>query len=75
MYSKIKFPSFVLFAYIISSILFAQSGPKVVMTPAKYDFGNIIQDSVVTLIFAITIEGDSKLKIIKVSASCGLTKI
>ncbi len=75
MYSKIKFPSFVLFAYLLSSFLFAQSGPKVVMTPAKYDFGNIIQDSVVTFNFSITNEGDIELKITKVSASCGCTAV
>ena len=72
---KTKILALVLVAYIFSSFMFAQSGPKAVMTPTKYDFGNIIQDSVVTLKFAITNEGDADLKITKVSASCGCTAV
>ena len=61
----------VLFIYLFTGFLFAQ--PKTVAHPMEYDFGDIIQDSIVTTNFVITNEGSDLLKITKVSASCGCT--
>lgn len=58
-----------------TSFAFAQFKlePKAVVKPMAYDFGEIIQDSVVTTYFVIANEGSELLKIKKVSASCGCT--
>jgi len=62
---------------VFTSFAFAQFKlePKAVVKPMAYDFGDIIQDSVVTTYFVITNEGSDLLKIIKVSASCGCTAV
>lgn len=72
---KIKNLSFVLFVFIFTSFSFAQfkSEPKAVVKPVAFDFGTIIQDSVVTTYLVITNEGSNLLKIKKVWASCGCT--
>ncbi len=72
---KTKTLELFLFVIVFAGFTFAQFGPKAVITPTSYDFGNIVQDSVVTFKFAITNEGDSELKITKVSASCGCTAV
>jgi hypothetical protein len=58
-----------------TSFAFAQFKlePKAVVRPMAYDFGNIIQDSVVTIYFVIKNDGSNLLKINKVWASCGCT--
>lgn len=72
---KIKILSVVLFVSVFTSFSFAQLKlePKAVVKPMSFDFGTIIQDSVVTTYFVITNEGAGLLKIKKVSASCGCT--
>ncbi len=74
---KIKILTLVLFVFVFTSFAFAQFKlePKAVVRPMAYDFGNIIQDSVVTTYFVITNEGSNLLKIKKVSASCGCTVV
>lgn len=62
---------------VLSGFVIAQSAsePKTVIKPMYYDFGNIVQDSVVTTFFVITNEGGGLLKIRKVDASCGCTAV
>lgn len=73
--NKIKILSLVLLVFVFTSFSFAQSklDPKAVVKPMTFDFGTIIQDSVITTYFVITNEGADLLKIKKVSASCGCT--
>ena len=52
-----------------------ENEPKAVIRPMVYDFGDIVQDSVVTYYFVITNEGGDLLKITNVSASCGCTAV
>lgn len=61
--------------YASSSFLLAQFKPKAVINPMTYDYGNIVQDSVVTTIFVITNGGNDILKINDVKASCGCTAV
>ncbi len=49
--------------------------PQAVVRPMAYNFGDIIQDSVVTTYFVITNEGSALLKIKNVWASCGCTAV
>lgn len=70
---KIFLLSIIIFAS--SSLLWAQFEPKAVIHPMTYDYGNIVQDSVVTTIFVITNEGNDILKINDVKASCGCTAV
>jgi hypothetical protein len=73
--NSIKIQLLVFFLFGFTSIAFAQfkQEPKAIVKPMTYDFGDIIQDSVVTTYFVITNEGGELLKIIKVWASCGCT--
>lgn len=71
--NKTKIFSFFLFAFVFASLVFAQ--PEAVIHPMAYDFGDIVQDSVVTKIFVITNEGNDVLKITRVWASCGCTAV
>lgn len=64
---------FILFTGFVNAQF--ENGPKAVIVPMNYDFGNIIQDSVVTTNFKITNEGNDLLKIKNVSASCGCTAV
>lgn len=82
--NKIKTQTLVLFVFVFmgihpyrTSFSFAQFKlePKAVVKPMAFDFGTIIQDSVVTTYFVITNEGADLLKIKKVSASCGCTAV
>jgi hypothetical protein len=70
---KNKILSIVLFAFVIAANITAQ--PRAVISLMAYDYGNIIQDSVVTKIFVITNEGSEVLKINDVKASCGCTAV
>lgn len=69
--------SLILSVIVFVSFGFAQfeNEPKAVIIPMAYDFGNIIQDSVVTTYYVITNEGSDLLKITNVSASCGCTAV
>lgn len=69
--------SIVLFVFAFTSFAFAQfeNEPKAVIKPMAFDFGDIVQDSVVTYYFVIKNEGGDLLKITKVSASCGCTAV
>lgn len=69
--------SIVLFLFAFTSFGFAQfeNEPKAVIKPMAFDFGDIVQDSVVTNYFVIKNEGGDLLKITKVSASCGCTAV
>jgi hypothetical protein len=69
--------SFILLVIVLSNIAFAQFEieSKAVIQPMAYDFGDIVQDSVVTYHFVITNEGGDLLKITNVSASCGCTAV
>ena len=71
--NKTKIFSFFLFAFVFASLIFAQ--PKAVIHPMEYDFGDIVQDSIVTKIFVIKNLGTEMLKIIEVKASCGCTAV
>ena len=71
--NKTKIFSFFLFAFVFASLVFAQ--PKAVIHPMEYDFGDIVQDSIVTKIFVIKNLGTEMLKIIEVKASCGCTAV
>ena len=75
--NEIKILTPVLFVFVFASFVFAQFEfePKAVIRPMAYDFGDIIEDSVVTTIFVITNEGNDLLKITKVWASCGCTAV
>jgi hypothetical protein len=72
---KTKILALFLFVFVFTSFSNAQfkSEPKAVVKPMAFDFGTIIQDSVVTTYFMITNKGTDILKIKKVSASCGCT--
>jgi hypothetical protein len=74
---KTKILELVLFVIVFAGFTFAQFEfePKTVIRPMKYDFGDIIQDSVITTIFVITNEGSDLLKIDTVWASCGCTAV
>lgn len=82
--NKTKIFSFFLIAFVFvgihpygTSLIFAQfeKGPKAVIRPTGYDFGNIVQDSIIARNFVITNGGSDVLKITKVSASCGCTAV
>ena len=75
--NEIKILTPVLFVFVFASFVFAQFEfePKAVIRPMAYDFGDIIEDSVVTTIFVITNEGNDLLNITKVWASCGCTAV
>lgn len=64
---------FILFTGFVNAQF--ENGPKAVIVPMNYDFGNIIQDSVVTTNFIITNEGNILLRINNVTASCGCTAV
>lgn len=70
---KIRVLTSVLFFLVSGSFVLAQ--PKAVIKPLAYDFGEIIQDSVVSTIFVITNVGTDVLKINEVKASCGCTAV
>lgn len=72
-FSRRIFPLLIFF----SGFVFAQfeSEPKAVIRPMTFDFGEIVQDSIVTTNFVITNEGGDLLKITKVHASCGCTAV
>ena len=81
---RTKILSLILFVSVFTSFGFAQfweslalpeKEPKAVIRPMAYDFGDIIQDSIVTTNYVITNEGSDTLKITKVSASCGCTAV
>ena len=81
---RTKILSLILFISVFASFGFAQfwesmalpeKEPKAVISPMAYDFGDIIQDSVVTTYYVITNEGNDLLKITNVSASCGCTAV
>jgi len=74
---RIKILILAQFVFVFTSLNFAQIKlePKAVVKPMAYDFGDIIQDSVVTTIFVITNAGSDLLKITKVWASCGCTAV
>ena len=61
MNSETKSLMLVLLIYLFSGFVSAQ--PKAVVKPLTYDFGDIIQDSVVTTTFIIKNEGTDLLKI------------
>lgn len=69
--NKNKILSTVLFTFIFFAEIFAQ--PNAVIKPMSYNYGSIVQDSVVTTIFVITNEGTDNLKINDIKASCGCT--
>ena len=71
--NKTKIFSFFLFTFVFASLVFTQ--PKAVIHPMAYDFGDIVQDSVVTKIFVIKNQGSEMLKINEVKASCGCTAV
>ena len=71
--NKTKIFSFFLFTFVFASLVFTQ--PKAVIHPMEYDFGDIVQDSVVTKIFVIKNQGSEMLKINEVKASCGCTAV
>lgn len=75
--NSIKIQLLVFFLFGFTSIAFAQfkQEPKAIVKPMTYDFGDIIQDSVVTTYFVITNEGGELLKIKKVWTSCGCTAV
>ncbi|MEG8946451.1 DUF1573 domain-containing protein [Rosettibacter firmus] len=62
---------FLLAIPVLLGNIYAQ--PKAVFKPMSYDFGNIVQDSVVEKIFVITNEGNDTLKIHDIKVSCGCT--
>lgn len=67
------FLCFILFTGFVNAQF--EKGPKAIIQPLTYDFGDILQDSVVTIYFVITNEGSEILKITKVNASCGCTAV
>ena len=70
---KSKILSLLLFTFISAGNVSAQ--PKAIINPMAYNFGDIVQDSVVSKIFIITNEGTEVLKINDVKASCGCTAV
>ena len=70
---KVKILSLVLFVLLPICLVFSQ--PKAVIHPMEYDFGEIIEDSVVTKNFVITNKGSELLKITDIKASCGCTAV
>lgn len=77
MNSKKNIVGLVLFVIVFAGFSYAQfeNEAKAVIVPMSYDFGNIVQDSVVTTFYVITNEGNSLLKITNVTASCGCTAV
>lgn len=73
--NSIKISFCIFFIFVSTSFLWAQSEPKAVIEPMTYDYGDIMQDSVVTKIFVITNEGNDILKITDIKASCGCTAV
>jgi hypothetical protein len=73
--NSLRIPLIVFFLFASTSILWAQFEPKAVIHPMTYDYGKIVQDSVVTTIFVITNEGNDILKINDVKTSCGCTAV
>lgn len=70
---RIRVLTFVLF--VLVSATFTKAQPKVSIKPLSYDFGAIIQDSIVSTKFLITNEGSELLKITSVKSSCGCTAV
>lgn len=64
----------VLIAFLLVSIIKAQSvGPKIYSLEKQFDFGQIVEGSIVTHEFEIVNNGDAELHLIKVASSCGCT--
>lgn len=70
---KVRVLTFVFFVLVFAN--FAKAQPKVVIKPLSYDFGEIIQDSIVATKFVIINEGGELLKITSVKSSCGCTAV
>ena len=68
---KIRVLTFVLF--VLLSVSFTKAQPKAIVRPLSYDFGEIIQDSIVSTKFVIINGGSEPLKITSVKPSCGCT--
>jgi len=59
---------------LLSTLLLAQNkAPKISIEPDEFDFGKIVEGTVVNKEFKITNKGNDVLKIEKVRASCGCT--
>lgn len=64
-----------LFVLLAGTLLFAQNkkASKIVVTPGEFDFGKIVEGTVVTKDFEIKNAGNDTLIIKRVRASCGCT--
>jgi len=54
-------------------IAFAEGAPKIVVSPEKYDFGQVEEGASPKAVFTIKNEGDAQLMISDVKPSCGCT--
>ena len=65
--------SFILFLFIVSVANAQFMGPKITSLEKEFDFGQIVEGSIVVHDFIITNDGDEELYLIKVSSTCGCT--
>jgi hypothetical protein len=65
--------SFILFLFIVSITNAQFIGPKITSLEKEFDFGQIVEGSIVVHDFVITNDGDEELYLIKVSSTCGCT--
>ncbi len=64
----------ILVLFLVVSIIEAQTvGPKIYSLEKQFDFGQIVEGSIVTHDFEIINNGDAELHLIKVASSCGCT--
>ncbi len=65
---------FVMLAIVLTTFVNAQLvGPKIYSIEKDFDFGNIVEGSIVIHEFEVVNKGDSELYLIKVNSSCGCT--
>lgn len=71
--NSIKISSFLAVILILIVAGKASAQPKAVAERTSYDFGNVVQDSVVKKTFTIINEGSDTLTINNIKVSCGCT--
>ena len=58
---------------VVTSVNAQITGPKISSSAQEYNFGDIVEGTIVRHEFTIANEGDAELHLIKVSSSCGCT--
>lgn len=68
-----KYSLFFLLYIVLTFSVKTVAQPKVIVDQVNYNFGDIVQDSVVQKTFTITNGGNDTLKITNIKTSCGCT--